>query len=245
MEDHISIIIANYNKENFIIRCLNSIVKQTYKNYEILIVDDCSTDNSKNIIKEFKNNNHRISIKLFELSKNYGPSYARNYGIIESKNNFITFIDSDDYWEENFLLEMLKTANQSKVNLVYCDYKIHRKQSIKNFITPPQVTYSQMLTKSYISSSSFLLKIKNKKYFFLNNLQRAEDLHFFLSILKDISYAIKCMNTSSNITKLSNSQSSNKLKTLLSRFFVYKELKINYILIMYYLLMYIFLLNKK
>ena len=98
----ISIIVTNYNKEKYIERCLNSIVNQTYKKFEVIIIDDDSTDKSYSIISKF------ITDKRFKYIKTnkIGNSFAKNFGAKLCKRNFITFLDSDDFWEKNFLKEV-------------------------------------------------------------------------------------------------------------------------------------------
>lgn len=95
-----SFIIPVYNTAKYLNRCLDSIVKQTYKNFEIIIVNDGSTDNSKDIINMYKKQN--TNIKVVE-QKNSGLSVARNHGVSKSSGKYIVFVDSDDYIEEKLL----------------------------------------------------------------------------------------------------------------------------------------------
>ena len=107
MEKKVSVIIPLYNCENTIIRCVNSLLKQTYSNYEIIIVDDGSTDNGYNKCLEQYGNES----KVFILQKNNeGVSKARNYGIEKSHGYFITFVDSDDYVEPSYLKELVSAV---------------------------------------------------------------------------------------------------------------------------------------
>ena len=92
----VSIIIANYNNEKTIKYTLDSVKKQTYNNYEIILIDDSSTDNSINIVKQWIVDNKNIDIKLIELKDNIGAYGARNIGLKESSGFFITILDSDD-----------------------------------------------------------------------------------------------------------------------------------------------------
>ena len=89
-----SIIIPCYNAEVTITKTLASCLNQTFTDYEIIIIDDCSTDNTINLIKEINSDN----IKIYKLSSNKGPSYARNYGWEKAKGDYICFLDSDDIW---------------------------------------------------------------------------------------------------------------------------------------------------
>ncbi len=102
-----SIIIPLYNKEKFIGNTLKSVLSQTFTDFEILIINDGSTDESEEKIRGFKDS--RIQ---YYSKKNEGVSTARNYGIEKSKSNYITFIDADDYWFPDFLQEMFQNSNR-------------------------------------------------------------------------------------------------------------------------------------
>lgn len=116
----ISIIVPVYNCEKYIERCINSILKQTYKNIEVLLINDGSKDKSLQICERYAQKDNRIIV--FE-KENEGVSSARNLGIEKSHGEFITFVDSDDYLEENFCEEMIKRAYKYSVDYVTCGYK--------------------------------------------------------------------------------------------------------------------------
>lgn len=97
----VSVILPTYNCENFIKETLDSVLKQTFKEWELIIVDDCSTDGTIEILNEYKKNDHRI--KLYSLKQNNGAAIARNLGVKHAKGNFIAFLDSDDLWNINKL----------------------------------------------------------------------------------------------------------------------------------------------
>src|SRR5574344_2014986 len=97
----ISVIIPVYNAENFLRRCLDSVVKQTLKDIEIICVDDCSTDTSYSILQEYADMDKRI--KLYKTEENSGgPSVPKNIALEKASGDFIAFIDNDDYVDNNF-----------------------------------------------------------------------------------------------------------------------------------------------
>ena len=104
----ISIIIPVYNTENYLCRCIDSLLNQTFSNFEILLIDDGSTDLSLTICREYESRDSRIRV-LSQINK--GVSSARNYGIKLSKGNFITFIDSDDYVSNDYLKLIYKKTD--------------------------------------------------------------------------------------------------------------------------------------
>ena len=113
----VSIITPSYGSEKFIAQTIESVLSQTYKNWEMIIVDDCSPDNSNEIIEKYLRNDSRI--KLIKLEKNSGPAVARNRAIKEAKGRYITFLDADDLWKSNFLQKSINFINTKKVALVF------------------------------------------------------------------------------------------------------------------------------
>lgn len=116
----VSIVIPVYNSEKYIRRCLNSIVKQTVKNYKVIIVDDGSTDNSFSICKEYAD--MYDNLECYSI-KEAGVSKARNYGISKVKTKYIMFMDSDDVVSERFVEVLLKTIEDTKCNIAECRFK--------------------------------------------------------------------------------------------------------------------------
>ncbi len=120
----ISVIIPAYNCQNVIEKCIYSLEKQTYKNFEVIVINDGSKDNTEKII-ENKIKENKIKIKLIS-QKNVGPGRTRNRGIEASSGEFITFVDADDELNENFLKKMHEYINKFNVQIVRCNYKIKK-----------------------------------------------------------------------------------------------------------------------
>lgn len=128
-KDFVSVIIPVFNKENLIGRCVESLIKQTYNNLEIILIDDGSTDKSWSICQDYEKKDTRI--KIFN-KPNGGLSDARNYGIKHASGEWISFVDGDDYVEYNYIELLLQ--NSTDVDLVVCNcYKLTKKQ--KNICT--------------------------------------------------------------------------------------------------------------
>jgi len=115
----ISVIVSLYNYKCFIKDCIKSILNQTYKNFELIIVDDCSTDNSYEKAKKFEKKDNRI--KVIKLDKNMGYSTAKNEGIISSKGEYIVTLDADDMMIKDSLEVRLKAVLKYNVPFVYAD----------------------------------------------------------------------------------------------------------------------------
>lgn len=119
MKDLISVILPVYNVEPYIRSCLDSLSKQLYKNFEVLMVNDGSTDNSGVICQQYADSDKRF--RYFE-KENGGLSDARNFGIKESKGDYITFVDSDDWITEEYLLFLIETLEKEQSDIVVSDY---------------------------------------------------------------------------------------------------------------------------
>ena len=115
-----SVIIPVYNVENYISKCLDSLVNQTYKDLEIIIVNDGSTDKSLDIVLNYQKK--YSNIKLFNID-NHGQSYARNYGLKYARGIYISFIDSDDYVDTNLFLEIDNFLKNKNYDIVMFSYK--------------------------------------------------------------------------------------------------------------------------
>lgn len=112
----VSVIIPIYNVEDYLAKCLDSVIGQTYKNIEIICVEDCSTDNSAKILKEYEKKDSRIKIVYHETNK--GLSAARNTGMDNSDGEYIYFIDSDDWIDSDYVENLLNAALETKSDIV-------------------------------------------------------------------------------------------------------------------------------
>lgn len=137
----ISVIIPVFNREKCIEKCLESIIRQTYTNIEIVVVNDGSTDNSLNICKRFSSEDSRM---LLIDKTNNGVSSARNAGLDVSKGDFIAFVDSDDWVEQDFIEILYKTLICNNVDISQCGYFFHK----NNVISLPPVLQNSVLDKN-------------------------------------------------------------------------------------------------
>ena len=205
----VSIIIPIYNREKLLPLCLNSVISQSLKNIEIICIDDGSTDNSLEILKQFKKKDNRI---IIIHQKNQGSAIARNKGISISKGKFLAFMDSDDFYPNNSILElMLNNAIQNKVlicgggtmNFIQNNNSIILKKS-NTYFTENKIVYYfdyqyDYYYQRFIYNRNF---IKKKKLYFPNYL-RYQDPPFFIKAmglakkfyaLKNITYYYRISN---------------------------------------------------
>jgi glycosyltransferase involved in cell wall biosynthesis len=195
-EPKISTIVCNYNYAKYISETLTSIVEQEYKNLEIIVIDDGSTDNSIEIIEQFIETHSELNIRLHS-GENQGVCYARNKGLELAKGEYFLFVDSDDKIPSNFIAALHKTAVESEVDVVYADYdcwdgeKITSEQSFPEFDIEKLKLYNYidicaLVKTSAIGDNRFDLK--------LNRLSH-EDYDFWLGLaLKGLKFK-KCNDT--------------------------------------------------
>ena len=117
----ISIILPTFNNAKLISRAITSVINQSYKNWELIIIDNFSIDNTQNVVESFNDK----KIKYFKLKNNGIIAISRNYGIKKSSGEFIAFLDSDDYWLNNKLSISVETLT-NKFDLVYHDFFFHK-----------------------------------------------------------------------------------------------------------------------
>lgn len=127
----VSVIIPVYNTEKYLSDCLTSLVNQTFKDFEVIVIDDGSSDSSREIINKYVKDYPKI-VKFFPLC-HQGISKSRNYGIKKAVGKYLTFIDSDDYVHSNFLKDMYEAVTKAKADIVVCDYYNVRGKEIEAF----------------------------------------------------------------------------------------------------------------
>ncbi len=186
----ISIIIPVYNVENYLERCLNSLVNQTLQNIEIIIINDGSTDNSENIIKNYLEK-YPDMIKSFTTG-NVGPAKARNIGLENATGEYIGFVDSDDYVSENMYEKLYNKAKEENSDIVTCAYyRVYEEKSIEKevldnleFGKSASENHELLIeTTPYVWNKIFKTELIKKNNAEFANLRIYEDLVFTYSML--------------------------------------------------------------
>ena len=148
----VSVIVPVYNTERYLARCLDSLINQTQKNIEILVIDDCSDDNSISIIQQFFEKDQRI--KLIRHSENRGLGYTRNTGIKSAKGEYLMFVDSDDFLEPNAVENLYEIAVKHDLDILEGNYR--KIMSNKSFIYPKYNVKGTFDGNEYISKAGYL-----------------------------------------------------------------------------------------
>ena len=120
--DLVSIITPSYNTANFVLKTIESVVAQTHTNWEMIIVDDCSTDDSVELINDYIKSNSETRIRLLIHQKNLGAAVSRNFALGEAKGTWIAFLDSDDLWLPEKLEKQIAFMKMNNCNFSYTNY---------------------------------------------------------------------------------------------------------------------------
>ena len=212
----IDIILPNFNKGEFIEEAINSIINQSYKSWKLYVIDDCSTDNSINIIdnyKLFKN------IFIIKLKKNKGPSFCRNLGMRLSSSEYISFIDSDDIWTENKLAIQIKFMLENKYFFSYSDYvpfiqKKSQKKYLKSTNLKKNFNFNEFILNSSINTTTTIISRKVIGTLKFKNIKKLEDYLFKCEILKKGTIAYKAEGKLAYYRILEISRSSQRLRNV-------------------------------
>ena len=224
-EPSVDVILPNYNKAKFLEEAINSVIYQTYKNWNLYIIDDHSSDNSFEIINKFLNIKNT---NIIRLKKNMGPSFCRNYGMRLSKSKYISFLDSDDNWTEDKLEKQIFFMEENDLNFTYTDYtpffedkgvkKFRERTFLKNFFDfKAFIKNSSINTTTMIISRSILGTHRFKK------IKLLEDYLFKCDLFKDNNTAIKLNENLGFYRILANSRSSQRIKNIYWLWYINKN----------------------
>jgi len=230
MKDLISIIIPYYKKKKFFKKTITSVINQSYKNFEvILIYDDVNKLDLKFInfsLKKIKNK------KIITNKKNLGVGMSRNTGIKNSKGKFIAFLDSDDIWHKDKLKKQINFMKKNKTDFSFSDYLIIDKNEkvLKKIKAPKKIIFKNLLYACDIGLSSVMIKSKLLKINKFSDLKTKEDYLLWLKLSKK---NIKMLGINKPLAywrKTNNSLSSSTIQKLIDAFSIYnKYLKFNFL----------------
>ena len=229
-DNKVSVIIPVFNASKFIKQTINSVLNQTYKNWEILAIDDCSTDNSFEILKHYSSKEKRI--KVLQNNKNLGAFAARNLGIKMSSGEYIAFLDADDLWIEDKLEIQINFMKERKCNFTYTGFtRFHERLTVKekNIKVPERVNYNFLMTNTVIATSTVLINIKNVGFFQMEDVYY-DDYILWLTLLKREKFAYGINKPLMRYRILDNSLSRNKFKSAKKVYeILHQNLNLNFI----------------
>jgi len=223
MKGLVSIITPSYNSAEFIEETIQSVLNQTYENWEWLISDDRSKDNTAEIIKKY--NDPRIKLQV--LKQNGGAGNARNKSLERAHGRYIAFLDSDDLWYPEYLETMINFLQENNAELAYCNYSRcdeHTMEPIlKDFEADKIVTFSNLLKTCRLAPVSTIYDTKRVGKFLFPVKSKREDHVMWLNLLKVIPKGYPVKKTMAKYRMRENSVSRNKKNIIKDQYLVYKD----------------------
>ena len=235
----ISVIMAAYNAEKTVRQAVLSALGQTYRNLEILVVDDCSTDSTVDIVKKLAGKDRRI--RLFRNRENKGVSYARRHALENAAGSWVAILDSDDAWMPEKLEKQIRFQKEQDAALVFTGSAFmdgNGKQIGFELHVPEEISYRQLLKQNLVSNSSVLVKKSLYEKYYVENDSLHEDFAVWLAIMKTgiNAYGIDEPLIIYRITE--SSKSGNKLHAAKMNWNTYQYIGLNILQSCYYMVWY-------
>ena len=222
----VSVIMPSYNSEQFLPATIDSVINQTFTEWELIIIDDCSSDNSNKIIEYYMQRSEKI--KLISLESNCGPAIARNRGIGEAKGRYIAFLDSDDLWYPDKLLKQISFMKEHNAALSFTGYyHIDEKSGtvIDQMYIPDKINYSGLLKQNIIGCLTAMYDTQKLGKVYMPDILKRQDFALWLTILKKIPYAYGLNEPLAYYRVRTASVSSNKILASKYNWKLYREVE--------------------
>ena len=220
----VSVIMPAYNAERFIEEAITSVINQTVKDWELIVIDDCSKDGTRGVVANFAKCDSRIHLVLNE--ENMGVAKTRNRGLDLFTGKYVALLDSDDYWAPQFLEKMLARAEETKTDITYCSYEMVGEDGQKvcnDFIVPLGTSFKESIVRSVITCSTVLLTADlAKSNRFPTNMYH-EDIALWFQLLRAGKTASGVQEVLAAYRQRNNSRSSDKIKSAFRRWKIYRE----------------------
>lgn len=224
----VSIIVPVYNSEKFIADTIESVRNQTYINWEMILVDDCSSDKSAEIIKKYGDIDERI--KYIKLQDNSGAAIARNVGLENSKGCYIAYLDADDIWLPQKLKSQIDFMKSNNIFFTCCDYeKIEEDGRKLNKVVhmPTTITYEKLLSNTIIQTVGVVVDLRgvDRELLQMPNVRRGQDSATWLQILKAGVEFHGQNEVLAQYRRVSQSLSANKLNAMKRTWYLYRNVE--------------------
>ena len=220
----VSVVTPVYNAEKFIAHTIQSVLSQTYFNWELILVDDGSTDQSLDIISDFQK--AHSNILLFKNPENSGAAITRNRGMAEAKGKYIAFLDADDYWFTNKLEIQIGLMETRQLDVCFSSYNLmdaNGKNLGKQVRALNELTYSKLLKCNYVGNLTGVYNAESLGKIYTKNLRKRQDWLLWLAAVKSTKQpVIGIQEPLANYRLQPDSMSANKLGLIKYNYSVYK-----------------------
>lgn len=226
---------AAYNAEKTIVEAIDSVLQQTYSNFELLVINDCSKDGTEALIDKFVRQDSRV--RLINNAQNMGVSYTRKHGLDEARGEWIAILDSDDMWLPEKLEKQIKLQKETQAKLLYTGSAFidaEGKSLAWCLSVPLEIGYKQLLKQNILSNSSALVRKELYKSYYAIDDAMHEDFAIWLQILRS---GVKAygVNEPLLIYRLdARSKSGNKIKAAVMNWNTYRYIGLNLVTAFYY-----------
>jgi len=222
----VSIITPSYNSSSFISECVESVLAQTFENWELIIIDDCSVDCSLEIIEQFIQKDNRI--QLITLKKNIGAAAARNIAIQKAKGRYIAFLDSDDVWKHDKLEKQLAFMRTNGFAFTFTAYQPMSEDGKKMhsvIFAPKIMTYKSYLRNTIIGCLTVIIDRQQTGDFQMPNIRSSHDMALWLDLMKRGFMAYGLNENLAKYRIVSSSNTARKWKAANEVWQVYRKLE--------------------
>ena len=228
MQDKVSIITPSWNSEKYIEKTIESVQKQTYMNWEMIVVDDCSTDRTVEIVEKISKEDPRVRIIRQEI--NGGAAKARNRSLCEATGRYIAYLDADDIWKSTKLEKQVEFMKAHHCGFSCASYEViddEGRALNKEVHMLPSVDYVGFLTNNLLQTVGIMVdtSIIDKKYLVMPDIRRRQDAATWLQVLKA---GYKCYGIDEVLAeyrRAENSLSSNKVKAVKGVWNLYRDIE--------------------
>ena len=220
----VTVIMPAYNAAPFIDEAISSVIAQTVTDWELIVIDDCSADQTREIVTKISQQDPRVRMVVNDA--NMGVAKTRNRGLDMCRSPYVALLDSDDYWMPQLLEKLIARAEETKADIVYCSYELvdeQGKKVCKDFIVPETTSFEESVVRSVITCSTVLLTgqlVKKKR--FPTNLYH-EDIALWFEILRDCGTARGVPEVLAAYRQRANSRSAGKLSSAKKRWTIYRK----------------------
>ena len=222
----VSIITPVYNYERYIAEAMESVLAQTYSNWEMIIVDDRSSDNSPEIVKKYAKKDHRI--KLIELPENLGAAMARNRALEHAKGRYIAFLDSDDIWDNSKLAKQIAFMQKNDFPVTFTSYELINENGTQlNHVihSVKKLSLNDYLKNTLIGFSTAIIDIEQTGSISFMDIKTRSDTQLWITLLKKGFFAYGLDEVLVKYRKDHKSLSSNKIKAALQVWRLYYKIE--------------------
>lgn len=220
----VSIVMPAYNSEKHITDAVQSVQSQTVDLWELIIVDDCSTDSTAAIVSSLAAEDERIH--LHRNSFNKGAAESRNTGLKLCTGKYVALLDSDDLWLPYKLERQIDRLEKTEADIVYCSYSIidqFGNSKCNDFIVPESLDFQLALIKSVMSCSTTMFTREIAENYSFPSKYYHEDLALWLTLLKDGKKAVGISDVLASYRVQDGSRASNKVRSAYNRWIVYRK----------------------